>query len=118
MSCPVQHLNAQVKDLELRPNFWQNACQTIRESCNERLTACCLQDAGQHAALTVQVSSLREQLHATYRMAEAMREERDDAQTAIDQMVADHHEAQLDMERQMSDLHASAQVKLRSGHQC
>ena len=69
-----------------------------------------MQDDGRQAALEAQVSSLREQLHATYRMAEAMREERDDAQTALDQLVADHHEAQLESERELSELRASAQV--------
>ena len=69
-----------------------------------------VQDDSRTDALQAQVSSLREQLHATYRMAEAMRQERDDAQTAIDQLVADHHEAQLESERQLSELQQAAQV--------
>ncbi len=61
-------------------------------------------------ALEAQVSSLREQLHETYRMAEKMREERDDAQTAIDQMAASHLEAQSAHETRLTELQQAQQV--------
>ncbi|KAK9833948.1 hypothetical protein WJX74_010630 [Apatococcus lobatus] len=85
------------------------AAEVLQDSSVQQNKAADDQDGGRQMALEAQMSSLREQLHATYRMAKAMREERDDAQMAIDQMVADHHEVQLESERRLAELHASAQ---------
>ena len=67
---------------------------------------------GHTAKLEAQVSNLREQLHGMFRMAERLREERDDAHTAIDQMAAKHSDDQLQHDQQASETHDWHQVSL------